>query len=88
MQQDMQIINKLGLHARAAAKLVGVCKRFKSQIVVMNGDRQAPGDSIMGLMTLCAPQGTTLTVQAEGEDAEEALGAVAELLANRFDEAE
>lgn len=88
MEQQFEIINKLGLHARAAAKLVGVVRKFRASIKVTKDGKQVSGDSLMGLMTLCASQGTFITVTADGSDAEQALSAIENLIKNRFDEAE
>lgn len=85
---DLQIINKLGLHARAAAKLSALCASFSSRIVFSRGSQSADGKSIMSLMLLAAGQGTVLHVECTGDDAQAALTAVATLFANRFDEAE
>ena len=88
IEKELQIINKLGLHARAAAKFVATASRFSSQIEVERNNRRINGKSIMGLMLLAAAKGTTITVFIEGSDAEEALAAVETLINNRFDEAE
>ena len=87
-QQDYEIINKLGLHARAAAKLVTLASRFNSDIQIGRNGQKVNGKSIMGVMLLAASKGTTITVYADGEDAEEAAHQIGELIARRFDEAE
>ena len=85
---DIEIINKLGLHARAAAKLVKLCSEFSSHIQVGKPGKMVNGKSIMGIMMLAAAKGTTLTVSAEGSDEVEAHNAVRALIDNRFDEDE
>lgn len=82
------IVNKRGLHARAAARFAGTAATFTSQISVRRGGRMANGKSIMGLMMLAAPQGAEITIQAEGPDAEQALEALVALVSGRFGEAE
>lgn len=80
------IRNKLGLHARAAARFVAVASRFEASIRVMREQRQVNGKSIMGVMMLAAGKGTSLRLEAEGEDAQEALDALCDLVDARFDE--
>ena len=87
-QQDFEIVNKLGLHARAAAKLVTLASSFSSDIQVGRGDQQVNGKSIMGVMLLAASKGTTITIAADGDDEQEALTQLGDLIARRFDEAE
>jgi phosphocarrier protein HPr len=86
--EKIEIVNNLGLHLRAAAELVKVAHKFKSQIMVIHGIHNANGKSLMGLMTLAAAQGTVLEVTAEGEDAKEALAALKNLIAKKFGEKE
>ena len=86
--RDITIINKLGLHARAAAKFVATASQYTAGIRVHRGDKSVNGKSIMGVMMLAAGQGTVLTVEAEGEDAEEALDALEALVQERFLETE
>ncbi len=86
--RDILIINKRGLHARAAARFANLAATFSSQIQVHRGDLQANGKSIMGLMMLAAPPGTTLRLHIEGEDAERALEALCTLIDDRFGEGE
>ena len=85
---DIAVINKLGLHARAAAKLVRLAGRFESRISLLNNGQEADAKSIMGLMMLAATQGTQLEIVAEGGDEAEALTAVANLFNERFGEDE
>jgi phosphocarrier protein HPr len=86
--EKMPIINKLGLHLRAAAELVKVANKFKSQIFIHHGVQNVNTKSLMGLMTLAAARGTELEFTAEGDDAKEALAAIRELLAKKFGEKE
>jgi len=88
LKKDITIINKLGLHARAAAKLINTTSRFTSDIQLIKENREVDGKSIMAVMMLAASQGTQLTIQARGDDAAQALSAIEELVLNRFDEAE
>lgn len=88
LEKSITIINKLGLHARAASKLVGTASRFESQIIINRDGQQADAKSIMSILMLAASQGTELKVTVEGADAEDAWQQLAELINNRFDEAE
>ncbi|WP_028669373.1 HPr family phosphocarrier protein [Saccharospirillum impatiens] len=88
IEEQLTIINKLGLHARAAAKLVGVAGQYESRIVLVKDGREADAKSIMSVMMLAASQGTELDVRIEGTDASEAWGALLTLVQNRFDESE
>ncbi|MBL1456826.1 MULTISPECIES: HPr family phosphocarrier protein [unclassified Methylophaga] len=85
-EQTFTIINRLGLHARAAAKFVTTASEFQADIQVSKDNRQVNGKSIMGVMMLAAAKGTEIQVTAEGEDAETALKAIGELIANYFGE--
>lgn len=87
-QKEILIINKLGLHARAAAKLIGVTSRFSSDILLDKEGREVDGKSIMSVMMLAAAKGTSLTVTTNGADEENAMAAIEELINNRFDEDE
>jgi phosphocarrier protein len=87
-QSTVSLVNRLGLHARAAAKFVHVTSRFSSQITVRHDDEEVNGKSILGLLLLAAPCGSLLTITAEGDDAAEALAAVEALIAERFGEPE
>ncbi len=88
IRKEFEICNKLGLHARAAAKLVQCATRFASHIDIERRGQRVNCKSIMGVMMLAASQGTTVTVEARGEDAEEAMGAIERLIKDRFGEAE
>ncbi len=85
---DVAIINKLGLHARAAAKLVSLAAEFKSEITVAREGQQVNAKSIMGVMMLAAAKGTTLKICAHGKDEAKAIDALARLIGNRFGEGE
>ncbi len=87
-EQRIQICNKLGLHARASARLATEASRFKSDISLIKGDIEVNCKSIMGIMMLAACKGTELLLRAEGSDADEALAAIKALVDNRFGEAE
>jgi phosphocarrier protein HPr len=82
------IINKLGLHARAAAKLVGVTTKFSAKIRVGTGERMIDAKSIMSVMMLAAAKGTELELECDGDDEQSAHAAVITLINNRFDETE
>lgn len=82
------ILNKKGLHARASAKFVQLAERFDAQVCVSRCGETVGGTSIMGLLTLGAAQGTTITVSATGRQAQESIVAITELVANRFGEDE
>ena len=88
LQQEVEIINKLGLHARASAKLTEVAGRFKSSVWVSRNGRRVNAKSIMGVMMLAAAQGSTIVLETDGPDEADAMQAVAQLIASRFDEDE
>ncbi|HEX6415330.1 MAG TPA: HPr family phosphocarrier protein [Burkholderiales bacterium] len=83
-----EIVNKLGLHARAAAKLTHLAGNYHSDIWISRSGRRVNAKSIMGVMMLAAGQGTSVLLEAEGPDAEQALAALTNLIANRFGEGE
>jgi len=85
---DIVISNKLGLHARAAAKLTQVAGRFRSEVYIARGRQRVNAKSIMGVMMLAAGLGVTVTVDAEGEDAQTALDAIQQLFDDKFGEHE
>ncbi len=87
-EKEIRIINRLGLHARAAARLVTLTSRFESRIELGRNGQMVNAKSIMGVMMLAASKGTSLKVVAEGPDEEEAVRAIEELVNNRFDEEE
>ena len=80
------LVNKRGLHARAAAKLVKVAAAFKAEIYVARDDMRVPASSIMGLMMLAAPQGTRIKICASGSEAVDAINALSDLVMRGFDE--
>lgn len=84
--KKVEIKNKLGLHARAAALLVQTVNRFSSQVTFSKDGQSADGRSIMGVLTLAATQGSKLQVEANGEDAERAIKAIEKLIDDRFNE--
>ena len=84
----LQIVNKLGLHARAAVLLVQASQRYDAQVTVSKEGHAVDGRSIMGVMMLAAEQGSQIDVETSGPDARSALDAISELVANRFNEAE
>lgn len=88
IQTPVTIINRLGLHARAATKFVNLASGFSSDVRLTKEHRCVDGKSIMGVMMLAASQGTELTLEAEGEDAQSAIDALQDLINRRFDEAE
>ena len=88
MRVEFEIINKLGLHARAAAKFVTTAGQFSSDIQLLNEDRKVNGKSIMGGMMLAAGQGSTLTLIARGEDETSAVETLLRLVNDKFGEEE
>ena len=85
-QKEFTIVNRLGLHARAAAQLVQTANRFRSEISVEKEGAEVNGKSIMGILMLAAPMGTKITVSASGEDAAEALETIGRLIDDGFGE--
>lgn len=85
---QLTIINKLGLHARAAAKLVSTAASFGSRVSVSANGQRVDGKSIMSVMMLAAAKGTDIELECVGEDEQQALEAIVSLINNRFDEAE
>jgi len=86
LERTVTIVNRLGLHARAAAKLVTLAAKYRCEVRVRKDGREVSGKSIMGVMMLAAAQGSRITLIAEGPDAREALDALARLVAERFQE--
>ena len=86
--REITIINKLGLHARAAAKLVATASHFQSSVILEKTGSQVNGKSIMGVMMLAAGKGSSIILTVDGEDEDAALTAICELIDNRFGEAE
>ena len=83
-----EIVNKLGLHARASAKLTQVASGFQCEIWISRNDRRVNAKSIMGVMMLAAGQGSTVALEASGADAEQALAALLQLIRDKFGEGE
>ena len=88
IEKDVTIVNKLGLHARAAAKLVSLASKFSCEVQVAKEGRQVNGKSIMGIMMLAASKNSTITLITEGEDERQALEEMENLIQDRFGEAE
>ena len=88
LQREVEIINKLGLHARASAKLTQVAGGFQADVWLSRNGRRVNAKSIMGVMMLAAAKGTTVVVETDGPDEQEAMQAIQTLVANRFDEGE
>jgi len=86
IERRLTIVNKRGLHARAAAKFVSTAGAFAADIEVERNGQTVSGRSIMGLMMLAASPGTEIAVRAAGEDADEALDAIQSLIENKFEE--
>lgn len=82
----LTIVNRLGLHARAATKLVQTASRYVSEVTILRSGKEVNGKSIMGVMMLAAAQGTEIEIRTEGSDAEEALQALEALVSERFGE--
>jgi phosphocarrier protein len=87
-QREIEIINKLGLHARAAARLVTLAQTYSAEIHVARNGQKVNGKSIMGVMMLAAARGSIIEITTDGEDEQEAMQALVELINNRFDEDE
>ncbi|HVE66907.1 MAG TPA: HPr family phosphocarrier protein [Thermoanaerobaculia bacterium] len=86
IERELEIKNRLGLHARAAAKFVQTASRFKSDVKIRKNGEEVDGKSILGLLLLAASQGTAITIAVCGEDEEVAFAAVEDLIARSFDE--
>ncbi|HEX2163766.1 MAG TPA: HPr family phosphocarrier protein [Thermoanaerobaculia bacterium] len=86
IEREVEIVNRLGLHARAAAKLVQTAGSFDSRLWVVKDGEEVDAKSILGILLLAASQGTRVTLRAEGEDEEAAIDAVSRLIADRFHE--
>lgn len=88
LSKKIKIINKLGLHARAAAQFVQLASSFSSHIEIEKDNRRVNGKSIMGVMMLAAGKGSEITLYADGEDEEDSMQKIEELIKNRFNEDE
>jgi len=86
VEREVEIVNRLGLHARAAAKLVHAAGGFQSRVTVIRDGEEVDGKSILGILLMAAGQGSRITLRCEGGDEEEALRAVTALIADRFGE--
>lgn len=86
LQRDVEVVNANGIHARPAAEIVKCAGRFRANITLVRDGMEVNGKSIMGVMMLAAECGATVTIKADGDDAEAALAALAELIASRFGE--
>jgi phosphocarrier protein HPr len=86
IERQTEIVNRLGLHARAAAKLVHIAGGFQCRVTVEKDGEEVDAKSILGILLLAASQGTHVTIRCDGEDEENAMRAVTALIANRFDE--
>ncbi len=86
--RSVTIVNKLGLHARAATRLVNCASAFEAELWIKTGDKTINAKSIMGVLTLAANEGTVLVIEADGPDREDALQAIYELINGRFGENE
>jgi phosphocarrier protein HPr len=85
---EVLIVNKLGLHARASAKLTQVASSYKCEVWLSRNGRRVNAKSIMGVMMLAAGKGASIVIDAEGDDAAQALAALQKLIADKFDEGE
>ncbi|MGQ9426180.1 HPr family phosphocarrier protein [Gilvimarinus sp. F26214L] len=88
IEREITIVNKLGLHARAATKLAKTAGQFSSTVEVSNGKSTVDGKSVMSLMLLAASRGTSVTVSVTGDDEQDAMDAIEKLINERFDEEE
>ena len=88
MQQEALIINKLGLHARASAKLTQLASSFKCEVMLSRNNRRVNAKSIMGVMMLAAAKGSTIVIETTGEDEEAAMQAILNLINDYFGEGE
>ena len=88
LEKNLTIINKLGLHARAATQLVQLANQFNANITLIKGEKQADANSVLGLMMLESHQGEQVKVVVEGEDAQAALNAIERLIEGKFNEDE
>jgi phosphocarrier protein HPr len=88
IQQEIEIVNKLGLHARASAKLTQLAAKFQSEVWMAKGSRRVNAKSIMGVMMLAAGKGSKIMLETDGADEKECFDALAELIQNKFGEGE
>ncbi len=88
IQTELEIVNKLGLHARASAKLTQLATKFSSEVWIMRNNKRVNGKSIMGVMMLAAGKGSRITLEITGTDEQECAAALTTLVAERFGEGE
>lgn len=88
VERELTVTNRLGLHARAAAKLVHVAGAFSCDVYLEMGNEEVDAKSILGILLLAAAQGSTVTVRCDGADEQEAMDAIAGLIGDRFGEEE
>ncbi|MBZ0104434.1 MAG: HPr family phosphocarrier protein [Sulfuricella denitrificans] len=88
LQREIEITNKLGLHARASAKLTQTAGQHRSQIWLSRDNKRINAKSIMGVMMLAAAKGTTISIETDGEDEEQAMNAIVALISDKFGEGE
>jgi phosphocarrier protein HPr len=88
LRVEVEIVNKLGLHARASAKLTQIASGFRAEVWLSRNGRRVNAKSIMGVMMLAAGKGSLVIIEADGDDAEAALAALKKLIADKFDEGE
>ncbi len=86
IEKDIEIINRLGLHARAAAKLVHTAGRYDSEVTIAKDGEEVDGKSILGVLLLAAPQGCEVKIRCDGDDEGEAMEALVDLISDRFQE--
>lgn len=86
IEHEVEIVNRLGLHARAAAKLVHLAGRFRSDVKILKDGEVVDGKSILGLLMLAAAQGERVRLRTDGPDEQEAMAALEDLIARRFEE--
>ncbi len=88
LQRDIEIVNKLGLHARASAKLTQLAGKFRSEVWLARNGRRVNAKSIMGVMMLAAAKGSKVSLEIDGPDEQEAMTALVALIESKFDEGE
>jgi len=88
VQQEIEIVNKLGLHARASAKFTQLASKFKSEVWVSRNNRRVNGKSIMGVMMLAAGKGSKILLETNGEDEQDCFAAMLALINDKFGEGE
>lgn len=88
LEKTVLISNKLGLHARAATKLAQMAMQFDAEVTIIQDEKEAPANSVLGLLLLESHQGKNIRILSEGPDAEQALNAICKLINDKFDEGE